>query len=98
MAANGVPGSYMEAIMAGSYKEHPEYVHYQSVKFRIALCFSDVFFHYLLQRKVWPMYRSWCVPNTPVGLPRELYWAPRRHHMGGPDEDFYISIEEGDWF
>lgn len=95
---NGIPVSYAQTIIAGEYRQHDKYEHYQSAEFRASLFVSVWFFRCLVRNRMkgraWPKIRSWDPPNTPDQPPPD-YMLSQYGYQWGPDEDFYISWAEG---
>lgn len=89
--------------MDDNYTQNPGYAHYKSAQFARELYFSSALFDVLVFDK-WISYpRPWGPPNTPRDDldDGESTWSSDDGYEGqpwGPDEDYYISMEEGIWY
>lgn len=71
-----------------------DYHHYKSAEFAYILCFSMCLFESFLSEKTWPQMRSTDPPNTPFKSSNRF----RTPKAWGPDEDYYLAMQEGWWY
>lgn len=82
------------------YTQEPGYHHYKSVAFARSLWYSKFLFNSYLNCKCWPRLRPWDPPNTPRS-DIEDGWSSDdgyENEHWGPDEDYYLSLEDGFWY